>query len=123
MRHRLAQIAADGSQKLPIRILPVLRAERAAGRMPDGRDARARRLGLPPARAGAPVDDVRADELVAARGRPAARRGPPRARRPGPGRSAPTTTLVEAVPADAERCRQPSPAAVRRDEHPCQSGE
>ena len=36
MRHLLAQIAADGSQKLPVRILPVLRAERAAGRMPEG---------------------------------------------------------------------------------------
>ncbi|GAA3934098.1 mannitol dehydrogenase family protein [Actinoplanes auranticolor] len=34
IRHLLAQIAADGSQKLPIRVLPVLRAERAAGRMP-----------------------------------------------------------------------------------------
>ena len=37
---RLDQIAADGSQKLPIRILPVLRAERAAGRLPDGRGPR-----------------------------------------------------------------------------------
>src|SRR3954462_5716295 len=36
MRDRLDRIAADGSQKLPIRILPVLRAERAAGRMPFG---------------------------------------------------------------------------------------
>ncbi|UQU61260.1 mannitol dehydrogenase family protein [Couchioplanes caeruleus] len=36
IRHTLAQIAADGSQKLPIRVLPVLRAERAAGRMPAG---------------------------------------------------------------------------------------
>jgi fructuronate reductase len=36
IRHTLAQIAADGSQKLPIRVLPVLRAERAAGRMPTG---------------------------------------------------------------------------------------
>ena len=50
MRHRLAQIAADGSQKLPIRILPVLRAERAAGRLPDGRRARARGLDRPPPR-------------------------------------------------------------------------
>ena len=33
---RLDRIAADGSQKLPIRILPVLRAERAAGRTPAG---------------------------------------------------------------------------------------
>ena len=31
IRHTLAQIAADGSQKLPIRVLPVLRGERAAG--------------------------------------------------------------------------------------------
>ncbi|QGK70469.1 mannitol dehydrogenase family protein [Allosaccharopolyspora coralli] len=34
IRHRLLQIAADGSQKIPARILPVLRAERALGRMP-----------------------------------------------------------------------------------------
>ena len=34
IQHRLAQIAADGSQKLPVRVLPVLRAERAAGRLP-----------------------------------------------------------------------------------------
>ena len=36
MHHRLAQIAADGSQKLPVRILPTLRRERAAGRRPSG---------------------------------------------------------------------------------------
>jgi fructuronate reductase len=36
IRHTLAQIAADGSQKVPIRVLPVLRGERAAGRMPSG---------------------------------------------------------------------------------------
>ena len=35
MRDRLDRIAADGSQKLPIRILPVLHAERAAGRLPE----------------------------------------------------------------------------------------
>ena len=61
---RLDRIAADGSQKLPIRILPALRAERAAGRLP----AAATRVlaawvchlrGL-----GAPVDDARADEVV-----------------------------------------------------------
>jgi len=33
---QLERIAADGSQKLPIRILPVLRAERAAHRVPLG---------------------------------------------------------------------------------------
>jgi fructuronate reductase len=36
IRHTLGQIAADGSQKLPIRLLPVLRGEREAGRMPPG---------------------------------------------------------------------------------------
>ena len=36
IRHRLAQIAADGSTKIVVRTLPVLRAERAAGRVPVG---------------------------------------------------------------------------------------
>lgn len=36
IRHLLAQIAADGSQKIPVRILPALRAERAADALPDG---------------------------------------------------------------------------------------
>ena len=61
---RLDRIAADGSQKLPVRVLPVLRAERAAGRRP----AAATRIlaawtchlrGL-----GAPVSDVAAAEVV-----------------------------------------------------------
>ena len=65
MRHRLAQIAADGSQKLPIRILPVLRAERAAGRVPDGA-VRVLAAWIGHLRgAGAPVADPRAAELVA----------------------------------------------------------
>ncbi len=34
--HQLAQIAADGSQKLPVRILPTIAAERSAGRLPVG---------------------------------------------------------------------------------------
>jgi fructuronate reductase len=34
IRHLLSQIAADGSQKLPIRVLPALRGERAVGRIP-----------------------------------------------------------------------------------------
>ena len=64
MRDRLDRIAADGSQKLPVRVLPVLRAERAAGRLPPG----ATRVlaawichlrGL-----GAPVNDARADEVL-----------------------------------------------------------
>ena len=63
IRHSLAQIAADGSQKLPVRLLPVLRRERASGRLP-----------LPAVRllaawllhlggGSTPVRDVRADEL------------------------------------------------------------
>lgn len=36
LRHLLAQIAADGSQKIPNRFVPVVRAERAAGRLPGG---------------------------------------------------------------------------------------
>jgi fructuronate reductase len=36
IRHTLAQIAADGSQKIPIRVLPVLRGELSAGRPATG---------------------------------------------------------------------------------------
>lgn len=63
IRHLLAQIAADGSQKLPVRVLPVVRAERAAGR---GADAGARALGGWVAHLrgrGVPVTDPCAEEL------------------------------------------------------------
>jgi glucuronate isomerase len=36
IRHLLGQIAADGSLKIPVRILPTVRRERAAGRLPVG---------------------------------------------------------------------------------------
>ncbi|GAA3384184.1 mannitol dehydrogenase family protein [Cryptosporangium minutisporangium] len=36
IQHQLAQIATDGSQKLPVRVLPVVRAARAARRTPAG---------------------------------------------------------------------------------------
>ncbi|MFV0425439.1 MAG: mannitol dehydrogenase family protein [Beutenbergiaceae bacterium] len=36
VRHLTAQIAADGSQKIPVRTVPVVVAERAAGRIPIG---------------------------------------------------------------------------------------
>ena len=76
MHHRLAQIAADGSQKLPVRILPVLRAERAAGRLPEGA-ARVLAAWVCHLRgAGVPVDDVRAEQVAALADRPARRRGP-----------------------------------------------
>jgi fructuronate reductase len=61
---RLDRIAADGSQKLPVRILPVLRAERAAGLLPAaatrvlaGWVCHLRGLGVP-------VSDVRAGQVV-----------------------------------------------------------
>jgi fructuronate reductase len=58
IRHTLAQIAADGSQKLPIRILPVLRGERAAGRMPDAAAQVLAAWILHLRGIGAPVDDA-----------------------------------------------------------------
>ena len=64
IEHLLAQIAADGSQKLPVRILPVLRAERAAGRLPA---AACLVLGAWVAHlqgVGAPVVDARAESFV-----------------------------------------------------------
>ena len=36
IRHLLAQIAADGAQKLPVRVLPVVASQRSAGRLPTG---------------------------------------------------------------------------------------
>ncbi|HVN60310.1 MAG TPA: mannitol dehydrogenase family protein [Gaiellaceae bacterium] len=64
IRHRLGQIAADGSQKLPVRILPVLRRERAAGLVPEGA-TRALAAWVCHLRGlGAAVDDVCAAELV-----------------------------------------------------------
>lgn len=63
--YSLAQIAGDGSQKLPVRILPVLRVERAAGRLPDIAVTVLAAWLLHLRGEGAPVSDVRADELRA----------------------------------------------------------
>jgi len=65
IRHLLAQIAMDGSQKLRVRIVPVVLASHAAGRSST---AAALVLGAWIAHlrgAGAPVSDPRADELTA----------------------------------------------------------
>ncbi len=62
--HQLAQIAADGSQKLPIRVLPVLRAERAAGRLPAGATRVLAAWICHLRGSGAPVSDHRAQEFV-----------------------------------------------------------
>ena len=80
----LAQIAADGSQKLPVRILPVLAPERAPGRLPEVAVAVLAAWLAAPAGRGA-RRDVRADELSALGGRTAGRRRPRGARRPRPG--------------------------------------
>ena len=64
MHHRLAQIAADGSQKLPVRILPTLRRERAAGRLPSGTVRVLAGWVCHLRGAGAPVSDARADQVV-----------------------------------------------------------
>lgn len=63
--HVLAQIATDGSQKLPVRIVPTLRAERAAGRLPLGA---ARVVGAWVCHLrglGAPIQDARGAEVAA----------------------------------------------------------
>jgi fructuronate reductase len=60
IRHMLAQIAADGSQKVPIRVLPVLRGERAAGRMPPAAVQALAAWILHLRGIGAPVDDAAA---------------------------------------------------------------
>ncbi len=65
IRHLLAQIAADGSQKLPIRVLPVLRRERAGGRLPLGASRVVAAWVNHLRGAGAPVTDGAAEQLMA----------------------------------------------------------
>lgn len=65
IRHALTQIAADGSQKLPIRILPALRAERAAGRLPHGAARTVAAWLLHLRGRGTPVQDASADPALA----------------------------------------------------------
>ena len=70
IRHRLTQIAADGSTKLAVRTLPPLRAERAAGRLPLGCVTALAAWVLHLRGHGAPVRDVDAERFVAAAGAP-----------------------------------------------------
>jgi len=64
IRHQLDQIAADGSQKLPVRILPTLRRARAEGHLPPGA-VRVLAAWLCTLRGrGAAVTDARAEEIV-----------------------------------------------------------
>jgi fructuronate reductase len=64
MHHRLGQIADDGSQKLPIRVLPTLRQERAAGRLPPAATRILAAWVCHLRGSGVPVRDARADELA-----------------------------------------------------------
>jgi fructuronate reductase len=72
LRYSLAQIAGDGSQKLPVRVLPVVRAQRHRGLLPVG-GLRILAAWLCHLRgAGAAVSDPRAAELVGLAGGPLA---------------------------------------------------
>ena len=64
IRHALAQIAADGSQKLSVRIVPTLRAELPAGRVPTGACRVVAAWVLHLRGAGAPVKDTLADDVL-----------------------------------------------------------
>lgn len=65
IRHLLAQIAADGSQKLPIRILPTLRGELDQGRIARGATRVIAAWTLHLRGLGAPLGDPAARELSA----------------------------------------------------------
>ncbi|OHV45722.1 mannitol dehydrogenase family protein [Pseudofrankia sp. BMG5.36] len=64
IRHELAQIAADGSQKLPARLLPVLRRERERGRLPAPAVTALAAWVTHLRGSGPPVTDVRAAQLL-----------------------------------------------------------
>ncbi len=64
VRHLLAQIAADGSTKLPIRTIPVIRAEREAGRIPTGGATTVAAWVLHLRGDGAPVKDPDAERIT-----------------------------------------------------------
>lgn len=64
IRHVLAQIAADGSQKIPVRIVPTLRAELAAGQVPAGATRAIAAWVCHLRGLGAPLKDARAGEVA-----------------------------------------------------------
>jgi fructuronate reductase len=65
IRHLLAQIVADGSQKIPIRAVPVIAAELAEGRVSPGALRLVSAWVAHLRGAGAPVSDPQADTLQA----------------------------------------------------------
>ena len=64
IRHLLAQIAGDGSQKLRVRTVPVLLDERRQGRLPLGATRTLAAWTLHLRGVGAPVNDTEADVVV-----------------------------------------------------------
>jgi fructuronate reductase len=65
IKHVLAQIAGDGSQKIPVRIVPTVRAELAAGRVPTGAARVVAAWTCHLRGLGAPIKDARADHVRA----------------------------------------------------------
>ena len=63
MKDQLARIAADGSVKIPIRIVPALNAERAAGGEPIGAERAVAAWILHLRGVGAPFQDANADAV------------------------------------------------------------
>ena len=61
MKDQLSRIAADGSVKIPIRIVPALNADRAAGRQPIGAERAVAAWVLHTRGLGAPINDAKAD--------------------------------------------------------------
>ena len=68
VRDQLSRVAADGSVKMPVRIVPVLRAERADGRMPVGCATAIAAWTLHLRGRGAPIKDPGADRARTAAG-------------------------------------------------------
>lgn len=65
IRHLLAQIAADGSQKIPVRIAPTIRAFRARGEMPTAGVTAVAAWLLHLRGEGSPVQDAAAEKVTA----------------------------------------------------------
>ena len=63
MRDQLSRIAADGSQKVPIRFVPALVADRKAGNSPLGAERAVAAWTLHLRGQGAPFNDARADKI------------------------------------------------------------
>ena len=65
IRHLLAQIAADGSQKIPVRIVPTLQRLRAEGKMPTAAVTAVAAWLLHLRGEGSPVKDAAEDKVKA----------------------------------------------------------